>query len=340
MGYTNIKNNLMKIFITGAEGFFGSHLTEYLINSNFNVTALIQYNSFHNYGWLNDLRRLKNKKIKFLFGDIRDSSFIFDVTKNHDVIINLAALISIPYSYTSVKSYLDTNLIGLYNILEASKKNNIKQLIHTSTSEVYGTAMYSPIDEKHPLQPQSPYSASKIAADNLALSYFYSYNLPVTILRPFNMFGPRQSTRAIIPTIITQVLKKKIIELGNLDISRDFNFVLDIAEGYKKSILNNKTNGQIINLGSGLEIKIHELLKIIKKISNKKFKIKIKSNRIRPKNSEVFRLIACNKKAFKLLGWKPKFKNKNNFESALKITYEWYKNPDNLKNFYKDDYNL
>lgn len=329
----------MKIFITGSEGFFGSHLTEFLVQKGHYVTALIQYNSFHNYGWLEGLKNSK-KKINFLFGDIRDSSFIFDVTKNHDIIINLAALISIPYSYTSVKSYLDTNIIGLYNILEASKKNKIKQLIHTSTSEVYGTALYSPIDEKHPLQPQSPYSASKIAADNLALSYFYSYSLPVTILRPFNMFGPRQSTRAIIPTIITQVLKKDTIELGNLNVSRDFNFVTDIAEGYEKSIMNKKTLGQTINLGSGLEIKIKELIDLIKNISKKKFKIKIKSKRIRPKKSEVFKLIASNKKAAKILNWKPKFSNRVNLKRALSITYDWYKNPNNLKNFYTDDYNL
>lgn len=329
----------MKIFITGSEGFFGSHLTEFLATKGYSVTALIQYNSFHNYGWLEELKRSK-KKINFLFGDIRDSSFIFDATKKHDIIINLAALISIPYSYTSVKSYLDTNIIGLYNILEASKKNKIKQLIHTSTSEVYGTAKYSPIDEKHPLQPQSPYSASKIAADNLALSYFYSYDLPVTILRPFNMFGPRQSTRAIIPTIITQVLKKETIELGNLNVSRDFNFVFDIAEGYAKSIMNKKTLGQTINLGSGLETKVKELIDIIKFISRKKFKLKIKSNRIRPKKSEVFRLIASNKKAAKILNWKPKFSNRANLKKALSITYDWYKNPHNLKNFYTDDYNL
>ena len=228
----------------------------------------------------------------------------------------------------------------MYNILEASKKNHVKQLIHTSTSEVYGTAMYSPIDEKHPLQPQSPYSASKIAADNLALSYYYSYNLPVTILRPFNMFGPRQSTRAIIPTIITQFLKKDTIELGNLNVSRDFNFATDIAEGYQKSILNNKTIGQTINLGSGLEIKIVELIDMIKKISKRKFKLKIKSHRIRPKNSEVFRLIASNEKALKILNWKPRFSTRANLKKALKITYDWYKNPKNLKNFYTDDYNL
>jgi dTDP-glucose 4,6-dehydratase len=330
----------MKIFITGAEGFFGSHLTEYLVNLGFKVTALIQYNSFHNYGWLKELKEKKEKRVNFLFGDIRDSSFIFNATKKQDVIINLAALISIPHSYTSVKSYLDTNIIGTYNILEASKNNNIKQLIHTSTSEVYGTAIYSPIDEKHPLQPQSPYSASKISADNLALSYYYSYNLPVTILRPFNMFGPRQSTRAIIPTIITQILKKNVIELGNLNVSRDFNFISDIAEGFKKSIFNKKAIGQSINLGSGLEIKIIELINIIKNISNKEFKIKVSQRRLRPKNSEVFKLIACNKKALKLLNWSPKFKSKLNFEKALKITFDWYNNPNNLKNFYTDDHNL
>ena len=330
----------MKIYITGSEGFFGSHLTEYLVKLGHKITCLIQYNSFHNYGWLDDLKNQKNKNIKYLFGDIRDLSFLKHTTKNHDIIINLAALISIPHSYTSVKSFLDTNLIGTYNILESSKENNIKQLIHTSTSEVYGTAMYSPIDEKHPLQPQSPYSASKIAADNLALSYFYSYNLPVTILRPFNMFGPRQSTRAIIPTIITQVLKKKTIELGNINVSRDFNFVIDIAEGFQRSILNKKTNGQTINLGSGLEIKIIELIDMLKNISNKEFKLKIKSNRIRPKKSEVFRLIASNKKALKILNWKPKFSNRANLKKALRITYDWYKDPKNLKNFYTDDYNL
>lgn len=330
----------MKIFITGAEGFFGSHLTEYLTKLGLNVTALIQYNSFHNYGWLKELKEKKGRGPKFLFGDIRDSSFITNATKKHDVIINLAALISIPHSYTSVKSYLDTNIIGTYNILEASKNNNIKQLIHTSTSEVYGTALYSPIDEKHPLQPQSPYSASKISADNLVLSYYYSYNLPVTILRPFNMFGPRQSTRAIIPTIITQILKKKTIELGNLNVSRDFNFVSDIAEGFRKSILNKKAIGQSINLGSGLEIKIIQLINIIKDISNINFKVKINPNRLRPKNSEVFKLIASNKKALKLLNWKPKFKNKVNFGKALKTTFDWYKDPSNLKNFYIDDYNL
>ena len=330
----------MKIFITGAEGFFGSHLTEYLVKKGFKVTALIQYNSFHNYGWLKELKKSKRKGVKFLFGDIRDGSFLNDVTKKHSVLINLAALISIPYSYTSVKSFLDTNILGTYNILESVKKNKIKQLIHTSTSEVYGTALYSPIDENHPLQPQSPYSASKISADNLVMSYFYSYNLPVTILRPFNMFGPRQSTRAIIPTIMTQVLKKKHVELGNLNVSRDFNFAIDIADGFKKSILNKKTIGQTINLGSGLEIKVSELIKLIKKISKKQFIVKIKNNRIRPVNSEVFRLIACNKKAKKLLNWKPYYTGATGFKKAIYETIEWYENPKNLKKFNSDQFNL
>ena len=326
---------MKNIFITGGSGFFGSHLIEYLVNLGFKVTALIEYNSFHDYGWLKELKEKKRKGINFIFGDIRDNSFILNSTKKQDVIINLAALISIPHSYTSVKSYLDTNIIGTYNVLEASKNNNIKQLIHTSTSEVYGTALYSPIDEKHPLQPQSPYSASKISADNLVLSYYYSYNLPVTILRPFNMFGPRQSTRAIIPTIITQILKKNIIELGNLNVSRDFNFATDIAEGFRKSILNKKAIGQTINLGSGLEIKITDLIEIFKNISNKNFKVKLNPSRLRPKNSEVFKLVACNKKALKLLNWKPRFKSKVNFIKALKITFDWYKNPNNLKIFYR-----
>ena len=330
----------MKIFITGSEGFFGSHLTEYLLKSNNKISALIQYNSFHSYGWLENLKKNKNKNIKFIFGDIRDSSFMDLVTRNHDVIINLAALISIPYSYKSVKSFLDTNVIGTYNLLEAAKKNNVKHFIHTSTSEVYGTAIYSPIDEDHPLQPQSPYSASKISADNLVMSYFYSYGLPVTILRPFNMFGPRQSTRAIIPTIITQLLKTNIVNLGNLSVTRDFNFVLDIADGYKKTLLNKKTFGEVINLGSGLEIKIIDIIKILKKISKKKFIIKTQATRLRPINSEVFRLIACNKKAKKYLGWKSSTKNINDLTKTLNKTFEWYKKPENLIKFHSNEYNL
>ena len=330
----------MKIYITGAEGFFGSHLTEYLVKLGCKITCLIQYNSFHNYGWLQNLKQQNKKNVKYLFGDIRDFNFLKDTTKNYDIVINLAALISIPYSYTSVKSFLDTNITGVYNLLEASKQNKIKQFIHTSTSEVYGTALYSPIDEKHPLQPQSPYSASKISADNLVMSYHYSYGLPVAILRPFNMFGPRQSTRAVIPTIITQVLKKNSIKLGTLNVSRDFNFVYDIAEGFRKSLLNKKTIGQVINLGSGFETKLIDLIKYIEVISKKKIIIKITEKRKRPINSEVFRLIADNKKAYRLLKWRPKFRGSKEFKKALSITYNWYKDPSNLKKFNVNDYNL
>ena len=330
----------MKIYITGSEGFFGSHLTEYLVKLGHHITCLIQYNSFHNYGWLDELKNQKNKNVKYLFGDIRDFSFLKNTTKNHDIIINLAALISIPHSYTSVKSFLDTNIIGTFNLLEACKENKIKQLIHTSTSEVYGTALYAPIDEKHPLQPQSPYSASKISADNLVMSYYYSFNLPITILRPFNMFGPRQSTRAVIPTIITQALQKNKIQLGTINVTRDFNFVYDIAEGFNKALLNKKSIGQTINLGSGLETKLSDIIKFLEIISNKKIFIKIIDKRKRPKKSEVFRLIACNKKALKILNWKPKYKNSNQLIKALSITYNWYKKPGNLRKFYVDDYNL
>lgn len=329
----------MKIFITGSEGFFGSHLTELLSKKN-RITALIQYNSFHNYGWLKNLK-LKNKKnIKFLFGDIRDQSFLQNAIKSHEIVINLAALISIPYSYKSPESYLDTNIRGTYNLLEACKHNNVKQFIHTSTSEVYGTAKYSPIDESHPLQPQSPYSATKISADNLALSYFYSYSLPVTILRPFNLFGPRQSTRAIIPTIITQALKNKNIYLGNINVTRDFNYVKDIAQGYEKAIGNKLTFGQVINLGSGHELTIKKLLELLGQLIGKKINYKIEKKRIRPKTSEVFRLIACSKKAKKLLNWQSSTTCTHSFKLALKKTLSWYKNNKNLDNFFTDDYNL
>lgn len=278
--------------------------------------------------------------MKFVFGDVRDQSFIQNITKGCDIIINLAALISIPYSYTSPESYIDTNIKGIYNILEATKNNNIKQIIHTSTSEVYGTAQYVPINESHPLQPQSPYSASKISADNIALSYFYSFKTPVTILRPFNLFGPRQSTRAIIPTIITQALKKKKISLGNINVTRDFNFVEDISLGYLKAINNKPTFGKVINLGSGFELSIKELLECIENLLNTKINFTVENKRIRPKSSEVFRLVACAKKARKLLKWKSSTTNLSSFKFALKKTLNWYQNPHNLDKFFIDDYNL
>ena len=254
----------MRIFITGADGFIGSHLTEKLIDLNFDVKALSYYNSFNNIGWLKNINEKKLKKLKIVSGDIRDFNFIHNETKNIDVIFHLASLIGIPYSYLSPRSYVDTNVIGTLNILEATKQNKISKLIHTSTSEVYGTANYVPIDENHPLSAQSPYSASKISADSLAFSYFSSFNLPVTILRPFNTFGPRQSNRAIIPTIITQIANfRKKIKLGNLTTTRDYTYIDDTVMGFVNCISSKDINGKTINLGTENEYSGEQVLKII-----------------------------------------------------------------------------
>ena len=255
---------MKKVFITGAEGFIGSHLVEKLVKENFKVTAMVRYNFSNNIGWLNDLDNRTLRKVKIVKGDITDYAFIEDATKNADAILNLAALIGIPYSYKAVKSYIDTNVIGTYNILKASQKNKIKKIIHTSTSEVYGGMNKKKINEKFINYAQSPYAASKIAADQLCISFFCSYNSPVVILRPFNTFGPRQSDRAIIPTVINQLIKRKNLSLGNINTFRDINYVEDTANAYIKILKSNKNlYGEIFNVGSGNPQTINYLIKLL-----------------------------------------------------------------------------
>ena len=278
----------MKIFLTGADGFIGSHLAEYLVKKGEDVKALVQYNSFNSWGWIDSFENELKKNIDIFEGDIRDPFAMKKAIKGCDVVIHLAALISIPYSYISPKSYFDTNVNGTLNILEACLENGINRVLVTSTSEVYGTAKFVPIDESHPLQGQSPYSASKIAADQLAFSYFSSYNLPITIVRPFNTFGPRQSSRAIIPTIITQIASgKKELNLGSLTPTRDFNYVKDLVNGYEIIMKSSSGYGEVVNIGSGYEISILDLVNLIAELMDVKIKITEHKDRIRPKKSEV-----------------------------------------------------
>ena len=329
----------MKILVTGAEGFIGSHLVEGLIKKRYKVKALVLYNSFNSLGWIDTLPDKTRKTIEIALGDIRDKEFIDKVLKDVDVVINLAALISIPYSYKASRSYIDTNVNGLLNILTASLSSKVKQVIQISTSEVYGTPKKVPIKEDFPLNAQSPYAASKIAADQLALSFHKSFGLPVSIIRPFNTYGPRQSTRAIIPTIITQALQNKKIEIGSLFPKRDLLFVEDTVNGIIAAIGNKRSLGKVINLGSGFEISIKDLANKICKILGIKKKLKHSKLRVRPKKSEVQRLLASTKEAKKILRWSPKIKGIKGLESGLTKTILWFKQKKNLKNYKSSNYN-
>tara|TARA_Y100000741_G_scaffold364471_1_gene355596 strand:+ start:3540 stop:4529 length:990 start_codon:yes stop_codon:yes gene_type:complete len=326
---------MKKIFITGGSGFIGSHLTERLLKRGHSVKVLVPYDIDTSLGWL---KGIKNKKLSVIHGDICDENFILANSKNIDTIVHLAALISIPYSYSSPYSYIKTNIEGTYNVLEAVKKNKIKRLIHTSTSEVYGSAQYSPIDEKHPLNPQSPYAASKVSADCLSLSYYKSFNLPVSIIRPFNTFGPRQSSRAVISAVISQcLLNNKEIHVGNINTMRDFTFVSDTVEGYVKAIeTKKKIEGEVINLGTGKTVKIKKIINIVCKILKINPKITIDKKRFRPTKSEVNLLISNNRKAKKLLNWKPEYSNQKGLENALRETILWFRKAENIKKYSKN----
>ena len=326
---------MKKVLITGADGFIGSHLTEMLVAKGYHVKALSQYNSFNNWGWLENVNCKKD--IEIISGDIRDLNYCKSITKNIDIIFHLAALIGIPYSYTAPDSYVETNVSGTLNICQAVKENEISRLIHTSTSEVYGNAQYVPIDEKHPLQPQSPYSATKIAADAMAMSFHNSFDLPVTIARPFNTYGPRQSARAIIPTIITQIATgKKEIKLGDISPTRDFNYVEDCCRAFIMLAESEKTIGETVNIGSNSEISISDTLKLIKEIMSSDVSFVNDKQRNRPKKSEVFRLWCDNKKINELVGYKPQI----NIQDGLKKTIDWITKPENLNMYKSEIYNV
>ena len=324
------------ILITGSDGFVGSHLVERFLEENCKVRAFVFYNSFNKWGWLDSLEKEQLSKINVIAGDIRDYNRVNKAVKGVDIVCHLAALIGIPYSYIAPESYIDTNVKGTLNIIQAAKINNVKKVIITSTSETYGSALYIPIDEKHPYQPQSPYSASKIAADAVALSYYNSFNTPVSIIRPFNIYGPRQSARAVIPTIITQILQKTDkIELGNLTSTRDFTYIKDTCEAYVKSIKTDNIEGEIINIGNSKEISIKDLAEKIKGLMHSNAEIKSRTERKRIKSSEVNRLNADNSKALRLINWKPIY----SLEEGLKLTIEWFSKKKNL-DFYKLGYNI
>lgn len=325
----------MKALVTGADGFIGSHLVELLVKEGYEVRALSQYNSFNNWGWLEDIDCLP--QVEVVSGDVRDPHFCKHITKDIDVVFHLAALIAIPYSYVAPDSYVDTNVKGTLNICQAAKENGVKRVIHTSTSEVYGTAQYVPIDEKHPLQAQSPYSASKIGADAMAISFFNAFDLPVTIARPFNTYGPRQSARAVIPTIITQIASgQKQIKLGDVTPTRDFNYVGDTCRGFLALARCDQAIGETVNIGSNFEISIGDTLNLIKDIMQSDVEFLVDDQRLRPGRSEVFRLWCDNSRIRALTGFEPKF----DIRTGLEKTIEWMVRPENLRKYKADIYNV
>ena len=324
-----------KILVTGADGFIGSHLTEMLVRTGAQVKALSLYNSFNNWGWLEDIEVLPD--IEIVTGDIRDAHFVKKISRDVDMVFHLAALIAIPYSYMAPDSYVQTNIGGTLNVMQAAKENQVERVLHTSTSEVYGTARYVPIDEMHPLQPQSPYSATKIGADAMAASFYYSFELPVTIVRPFNTYGPRQSARAVIPTVITQILSgKKSLKLGSLHPTRDFNYVEDTCRGFLELAECDAAVGETVNIGSNSEISIGDTVKLIKEILQADVDIQCDDARIRPASSEVERLWCDNTKIKRLTGFEPRI----GIREGLQRTIEWFRVSGRLSKYKADIYNV
>lgn len=330
-----------KILVTGADGFIGSHLTEELVRQGHKVRALAYYNSFNDWGWLESLPSDIRSKLEVVTGDIRDPRCVREIMTGCDTVFHLAALIAIPYSYVAPDSYVDTNIKGTLNVLQAARDMGTRKVVHTSTSEVYGTAIRVPIDEEHPLQGQSPYSATKIGADQLALSFFRSFGTPVAIARPFNTYGPRQSARAIIPTVITQVANgEKQLKLGSLAPTRDFSFVKDTALGFIAVAAADKSIGEVINLGSGFEISMGDTAKTIARLMGREVEVVTDKERIRPAASEVERLLADVKKAEKLCGWKAEYSGLKGFERGLKETIDWFSRQENLARYKHGIYNV
>jgi len=330
-----MKNSEQLVLVTGADGFIGSHLVEMLHSEGFKVRALAQYNSFNNWGWLEDVGC--KEEIEILTGDIRDPFFCNEICEGVNIIFHLAALIAIPYSYIAPQSYVETNITGTLNICKAALDQRVSRVIHTSTSEVYGSAQYVPIDEVHPLQAQSPYSASKIGSDAMAMSFFNSFELPLTIARPFNTYGPRQSARAFIPTIISQIANNELmLSLGDTSPTRDLNFVLDTCKGFLELANSSEAIGEVVNIGSNFEISVGEVASLIKLEMKSDIEIITDVKRIRPKKSEVTRLWCDNQKIRKLTGFKPNY----DMTSGLKETINWFQKPSNLAKYKSDIYNI
>jgi dTDP-glucose 4,6-dehydratase len=330
-----------KILVTGADGFIGSHLAEELVRCGYNVRAFVLYNSFNSWGWLDHTEPEILKSLDVFSGDIRDPHGVKEAMKDCDVVMHLAALIAIPYSYHSPDTYVDTNIKGTLNVVQAARELGVEKVVHTSTSEVYGTAKFVPITEDHSLHGQSPYSASKIGADQIAMSFYTSFNTPVTIIRPFNTYGPRQSARAIIPTVITQIASgKRALKLGALHPTRDFNFIKDTVNGFIAAMRSSASIGEVINIGSNYEISIGDTVRLISETMKVDVKIETDSDRLRPAKSEVERLWADNSKAKRLLTWEPLYGGRNGFKNGLTETISWFTNPDNLKLYKSNIYNI
>ena len=330
-----------KILVTGADGFIGSHLTEELVRQGLNVKAFVQYNSFNSWGWLDESEKEIKQNLDVFSGDIRDPYGVRTAMQDCDCVLNLAALIAIPYSYHSPDTYVDTNVKGALNVVQAAKELGVKKVVQTSTSEVYGTAQFVPITEEHPLQGQSPYSASKIGADQIAMSFYNAFSTPVAIIRPFNTYGPRQSARAVIPTIITQIANgKRKIKLGALSPTRDFNYVKDTVQGFIDVAKSDNSIGEVINIGSNYEISIGDTVKLIAEAMNVEIEIETDEVRLRPEKSEVNRLWADNAKAKRLIGWSPKYGEREGFKKGLLETIDWFTNKENLKKYKADVYNI
>jgi len=331
----------VKVLVTGADGFIGSHLAEALVRAGYDVRAFVLYNSFNSRGWLDRCGADVAGKFEVFAGDVRDPNGVRAATKGCDAVLHLAALIAIPYSYHSPDTYVDTNIKGTLNIVQAARDLGVSKVVHTSTSEVYGTARFVPITEEHPLQGQSPYSASKIGADQLAMSFYASFGTPVAIVRPFNTYGPRQSARAVIPTIITQIASgARQIKLGALHPTRDFNYVTDVVAGFLAALRSDRSVGEVINLGSNFEISIGEVARSIADSMRAEIEIVADPKRMRPTNSEVERLWAATDKAQALLNWQPRYGGLEGFRRGLAETIDWYRNPANLVAYRADEYNL
>lgn len=332
---------MKKILVTGADGFIGSHLTEQLVREGYDVKAFVLYNSFNSWGWLDETSAEIKQDLEVFAGDIRDAHGVKTAMEGCDAVLNLAALIAIPYSYHSPDTYVDTNVKGALNVVQAARELGIEKVVQTSTSEVYGTAQFVPITEEHPLQGQSPYSASKIGADQIAMSFYRSFGTPVALIRPFNTYGPRQSARAVIPTIITQLLNgQRKIKLGALSPTRDFNYVKDTVQGFISVMNSPKSVGEVINIGSNFEVSIGDTAKIIAEAMDVEIEIETDEVRLRPEKSEVNRLWADNSKAKVLLGWGPQYGGRDGFKRGLKETIDWFADKDNLRKYKADVYNI